>query len=199
MNIQKQLHLCDIMGASGFVIHIPNESVNSIVDELSQVNLASYHTPVYLETKASNPAGKGSMNYELAENLDKLFTQIAGQSFGNRVGHCVDTAHLWSSGVSMTTKSNVVKYFTELSLIAGGHLWHKIHGDNNGLMFHLNDAVNEFANGKDEHQLLGVGRIWSNDKSGLKTLIEFIKSANLIAILERNKDEGLQNDCTVIQ
>lgn len=196
MNIQKQLALCDKMKAAGFVIHIPNESVADIVAELANINLKNFETPIYLETKASNPAK--SKNYELPKNLDALFSAVAGRDFGDRVGHCVDTAHLWSSGLSTSSRSEAVQYFSELSRIAGGHLWNKIHGGNNGLIIHLNDAVNAFANGKDEHALLGKGLIWGQDKGGIKAIIEFIHTSGIIAILERNKGEGLENDCSVI-
>lgn len=196
MNIQKQLKLCDDMNAAGFVIHIPNESIPDIVAELGHVNLPTFKTPVYLETKAANPNGKGARNYELPANLDKLFTAICEKDhLRAHVGHCIDSAHLWSSGLSLSSHDLATKYFHALNQVADGHLWGHLAGNHPALIFHLNDALNDFGTGKDEHAILGKGQIWGNDKSGLKVLIDFIKQHNLIAIFERNKGESLEVDC----
>jgi endonuclease IV len=190
--LQTQLLLCDIMNAAGFVIHIPNEEATDIAAELKEANITAFKTPIYLETKASRPTN--SMNYEMPANLEKIFLAVKHLGIINHVGHCIDTAHLWSSGVSMTTHSEVTKYMSELSRIANGHLWGKLINDNPAIIFHLNDNINGFADGKDEHATLCQGNIWRHDNSGLEVLIDFIKRFNLMVIFERNKGENLAGD-----
>lgn len=192
IKIKEQLAICDIMGALGFVIHLPDEDVSEITDELLHVIEGSngkFKTRIYLENKAQRP----SLNsYEKILRLNLLFSAIAINEKLNNIGLCIDTAHLWSSGLSLTTKADAVKWFGELSKIANGYLWNK-----DMIIFHLNDAVYDFGNGKDEHAELTHGQIWSNDKTGLIEIIEFIYKCGVIAILERNKTSAV-DDCKLI-
>lgn len=191
MNVQKQLTLCDEMGAKGFIIHLPNDTVDEIISELKEIHPNKFKTPIYLETKATKPT---NISYEKPERLNELYMAIAADSeLNGHIGHCIDTAHLWSSGVSMTDKKDAIMWLTAMSRAADGYLV-----KNNMLMFHLNDAQNDFGSGKDVHEALTLGKIWGADQSGLKVTIDFIKEHNLIAILERNKKGGLNEDCAAI-
>lgn len=191
INIKKQLEYCDIMGAKGFVIHLPDESAEDIKSELDHIKPENYKTPIYLETKAQRPS---TISYEKTERIDVLFTLIKSP----HIGLCIDTAHLWSSGVSMTHKPLAIKWFFDLSQCAGGDLWGFLENGEPKIMFHLNDADNEFASGKDVHAELGHGNIWREEKSGLKEILQFIYKSNIITILERNKT-GIEKDCQTIK
>lgn len=195
MCVQKQLSLCDDMGAMGLVIHIPNETPADIASEIKSADITKFKTPIYLETKASKPTGKDAKNYEQPANLEKVYDAIHRAGLSNHVGHCIDTAHLWSSGLSVRTHAEATHYMSELSRISGGHLWGQIIGGRPALIFHLNDNINDFADGKDEHTTIGHGKIWSHDRSGLEVIVKFIKHSKIPAILERNKDEDLCKDC----
>jgi endonuclease IV len=142
-----------------------------------------------LETKSTKPT---ELSYEKPERLNELYSAIAADpELTGHVGHCIDTAHLWSSGVTLSDKKDATMWLTAMSRAADGYLPKM-------LMFHLNDAQNDFASGRDVHEALTLGQIWGNDDSGLKVVLEFIKQHNLIAILERNKKGGLDGDCAVI-
>ena len=179
LKIKEQLELCDIMNAAGFIIHLPDAEVQEIVDEMKHVT--GFKTRIYLETKAQRPT---AISYEKPERLNLLFTEMAN------IGLCVDTAHLWAAGVSLTTEQSVAKYLVDLSKCA--NLWQK-----DMLCFHLNDATHGFGTGKDEHANLTQGQIWGEDQSGLIKLVEFLQKCNIMTILERNKTTP-EHDCKKI-
>jgi endonuclease IV len=189
---REQLELCDKMNATGFVIHLPNEEPQEIIATLYKIynitdkddkenknkKINQIKTRIYLETKSSKPALN---SYEKPERLKILFDAFRTAELED-IGYCVDTAHLWSSGVSLTTAEEAAQWLGELKKSA------------RHIMFHLNDAQNDKGSGHDVHATLARGQIWRDDQSGLKKIIEFIKENNLISIFERNKNEDLNAD-----
>jgi endonuclease IV len=83
------------------------------------------------------------------------------------VGLCIDTCHLYASGISFADTETVRHYMLDIQ--------------NVGLpiLIHLNDSVGDFGSFIDRHDVLGA-KIWKEVNSGLK----FIKNTPFPKILE---------------
>jgi deoxyribonuclease-4 len=164
--IHKQIKRLDVIQKCtgqdrvGFVVHLENESLERNIEAADRVlNYAkSFGVQVIFEINAvtvgpifDRPEVCRAFVQELSKNHNK-------QSFGL----CVDTAHLWSSGVDLSSSADVVKWFegfvdpTFIRLI------------------HLNDSANELG-GADKHAPIGHGKMWEfADKNGNKSF-EFVR------------------------
>lgn len=197
--IKEQLLLCDAMNAAGFIIHLPNLDVDEIYEELRHClftdgsAISKFKTPIFMEIEATKSS---IFSYEKTSRIDALFSKIPADLI-DKIGLCIDTAHVWSADYSFADKEAVIKWFNELSYAGGGILWKPLTHGLSRLIFHLNDADNDRGSGKDVHAQLGLGKMWSTQQSGLIEIVRFIAKSNLIAILERNKTD-IEHDCDVI-
>lgn len=162
-------YVCD-NGLTGYVVHIPanmevNFCVSTIVKLLktvhSKLNRKNYPT-VYFEHV---PSEYYSENMHIFGRL--LRKKVRSANLVIPVGLCIDTCHLYASGISFEDKETVRYYMLN---IESARL---------PILIHLNDSVGDFASFIDRHDVLGA-KIWKEDKSGLK----FIKNTPYPKILE---------------
>ncbi len=111
-------------------------SMNKALEETKNVKLV-----------IENTAGQGSnLGYKF-EHLAFLIDKIEDKS---RVGVCIDTCHLFTSGYDIRTKDAYDKTWNEFD---------KIVGRNYLLGMHLNDSKPDLGSKVDRHESLGVGKI----------------------------------------
>lgn len=75
------------------------------------------------------------------------------------VGICVDTCHLYASGISLDTAASVRKYFGKLADVGLP------------ILVHLNDSMGDYESFVDRHAELG-SKIWKDEKSGLAEILK---------------------------
>jgi endonuclease IV len=131
---------------------------------------------LWLEINAAKPT-EGT--FETPEKITTLFNKLNNPSFGL----CIDTAHLWSLGVSMTTHDEALHWLEKLPDVP--------------TMIHLNDSRAVFGSGVDRHQTLTMGNIWHEDCTGLMVILDWAYKAGYMIILERHP-EGLKSDLKTI-
>jgi sugar phosphate isomerase/epimerase len=191
------------IGAKGFVIHLysMDPSVCSSNDpsvswlDIMVTTFEKLNPPKDLCIYLENPASRtkcydgttkqhviGSM-YSDPHVLVKIYKTLAIKHHFN-VGLCIDTAHLYSTGVSMETSKAVKSFFGILLK----------HIPKNKIIIHLNDSASKLGSFIDRHASLGHGNIWSNTKDGLTTLLEY----GFPCILEREY-ESLPQDYNTIR
>ena len=151
--INKELQYCVKFGIEGFVLHIQNASIETIVTNMKKLNIPK-SVQIFLE----NSAHYSTYNDPAA--LKKLYTTLKRHKI--RIGLCIDTAHLYSSGTSLKTKKSVEEFFKPLSTIP-----------KDDIIIHLNDSAAKFNSKKDIHEVPGMGNIWSHDQSGLKKILSY--------------------------
>jgi hypothetical protein len=160
-------YACD-NNINGYVVHIPaNMEVNfciSIIVKLlklahKKLNRENYPM-VYFEHV---PSEYYSANMHIFGKL--LHKQVSRLAIP--VGLCIDTCHLYASGISFADIETVRHYM--LNIQSAGL----------PVLIHLNDSVGEFASFVDRHDVLGA-KIWKDNKTGLK----FIKNPPFPKILE---------------
>ncbi|MHB8318783.1 MAG: deoxyribonuclease IV [Acidimicrobiales bacterium] len=170
------------IGARGLVLHIGSHKgaglescVPQIVDSLLEaIDIAGdravegdneVRCPILLE----NAAGAGGT---VGRSFEELATIIEAAGAGDSIGVCVDTQHLWASGVRFSSPeeaSDVVGHFEEVV------------GLSKLGCVHLNDSKVPFGANRDRHENLGSGTIGAE---GLGAFIAHPKIRELPLILE---------------
>ncbi len=174
--LSANLSTAEGMGADGLVLHIgshrgsgfdtalPNVA-DALMEALDGVDAGDDPCPILLE----NAAGAGDT---VGRSFEELAQVIAAADGDERLGVCLDTQHLWASGVPFAS----IEEADELvELVA----------DTVGLerlrCLHLNDSKVAFGANKDRHENIGVGSIGAE---GLSALLGHPELQGLPAVLE---------------
>jgi deoxyribonuclease IV len=144
------LRAADQLGADAIVTHIGSHQGSGFAAGLDRVQRAlrraladSEGSPVKLLLENTAGAG-GTMGIDFRE-LGQII-EAAGND--PRLGVCVDTAHIFESGVDLRTRDGIDEVLRELD--AGC--------DRDRLvMFHLNDSKTPLGSNRDRHENIGDG------------------------------------------
>jgi deoxyribonuclease IV len=161
------------MGASGLVLHIGShrglglegclpQVVGALADALEEVGPGC---PILLENAAGAGGTVGRSFEELAAVLDR-----AGA--GEDLGLCLDTQHLWASGVGFATVEESDAALASLDDVIGLERLRCLH---------LNDSKVPFGANRDRHANIGEGTIGAR---GLGALLGHPALQGLPAMLE---------------
>lgn len=191
-SIHTQMDVCNRMNATGFVIHLPKENdLDNILQVLHKLYNQLYSTRIYLEIPALKPC---NAYFHKPKHINELFKRIKNELDHNLdyFGICIDTAHLWSSGVDLSDYKSAETWLYELDI------------DPKCILIHCNDNDKELGHAPDVHNALTDGKIWNEYKSnlqdsGLFAIIKYAKKYNIPIILERHTLKLLINDYVIIQ
>ena len=121
--------------------------------------------PILIE----NAAGTGGT---VGRSLDEIEAMIDAMDNDERIGLCIDTQHLWASGVDFSNVAGTKKLVKEIN-------------DRIGIdrlkCLHLNDSKIELGGNRDRHANIDEGTIGTK---GLAPLIGHPKIRNLPLLLE---------------
>jgi deoxyribonuclease IV len=173
------------MGASGLVLHVGShkgsgfeESVGQISEALLEALDSADPAPTGVEDcpiLIENAAGTGGT---VGRSFDEISELIEATSEDDRLGLCIDTQHLWASGVDFSTVAGAKRVVKEVD-------------DRFGLIrlrcLHLNDSKIELGGNRDRHANIGEGTIGA---AGLAPLVGHPKIRNLPLLLEVPGDGG---------
>lgn len=189
-NIIRELEISHHIGSRGVVVHLAagaleQESIDHVLQTIDAGTpdevLATQ--VLFLEI---NTAKASAATYETPEKIAALFRRVEETTQGLmmrlRVGLCIDSAHVFSCGVSFADYTVTRDW---LARVRGGI------PANTPIMFHLNDSGSTLGSGKDVHEDLCHGAIWSEYKtmlpvgrSGIAAIIEFITDTDCMCIRE---------------
>jgi endonuclease IV len=188
--IQTQLKICGKIGAKGFIIHLPKDDIDNIIKILPKLYNPLISTKIYLEIPALKPINS---QFHKTFVLNELFKRIKEEIDPDELhfGLCIDTAHLWSSGLDISMYKNTETWLHELNL------------NPSNIIIHCNDNDKLLGHAPDIHQTLTHGKIWNSyknnlEESGLFAFLIFAKLYNIPIIFER-KHSLLINDYIIIQ
>jgi endonuclease IV len=142
---------------------------------------------VYLETPAISPA---RARYHTAANIVNLLSTINRKN----VGITIDFAHLHASGTDIASAADMRAFFDELLESV----------EPERILIHLNDNANEFACGKDRHELLFKGNIWKDyrhnrQKSGIYEALKYIKKYSIKSVMELEDHDLIRENYNTIE
>lgn len=187
--IRRELEICDEIGASGLIIHLPKQPAEEIAEAVSHI-VGTAKTRIYLEIESYKPTAN---TYELPGKISHLMNEIRKVcktnklfDFDRNIGLCLDTAHAWAANVDIAGYEEMKLWLKEMS------------GANKSVIMHLNDQIFPLGAGRDQHAPLAYGTIWGKflgerlEKCGLHAIIEWLSEDTeepRCAVLERKKDE----------
>ena len=179
-NIQHDLHIGQQIGAKCVVLHLgfkldldPNTAMHNLTKNINHI---INHMQPGIQLALETSAGKGSeMGYTL-EELATIWNAIKHHGH-QKVGICIDTAHIFVSGYDISNPTGIKNYLAEFN--------QKI-GIKNITLIHLNDSRYPTASRKDEHRGIGHGLIYNSPKGqqALKYLLKTAKQHHIPIILE---------------
>lgn len=187
--VRRELGIVGAAGGVGLVVHLPRRPHAEVLAQLPELlGAADAAMPalprLYLET----PALVDYQLYADPAQLGELWRGVRRLGLAERVGLCVDTAHLWTAGIDIAAYEPAAEWLAALTA-----------GDGPApadLAFHLNDSDCALGRGPDRHAALGQGRMWGSSgdgssgsgglaESGLAAFVDWIDRHGSVAILER--------------
>lgn len=159
------------------------QNINQLREESKITRGISTRVPytLLLETAAGQGTELGKSWEEMRHLFEGLDTTC--------IGLCVDTQHLFASGMcDFNSHESVVKLFDNSeSIISKGIS-----------LIHMNDSKKDFGSRVDRHEILGKGFIWGKDQSSLRSLISIASEKKIDMISETEdvlSDINLMNSC----
>lgn len=148
------------------------ESLNSIVTENNSID-------ILLE----GMSGKGT---EIGRSLEELAEIINGVKYNEKLGVCLDTCHLYSSGYDIVNKLD--EFLAKVDDIIGLKRVKAMH---------LNDSKTEFNSKKDRHEMLGKGSIGID---AIANIINHKKLSHVVFNLETpNELDGYKKEIELLK
>lgn len=145
------------------------KSITTVLKETK--NLKS---KIILETSCNQPHKIGGT----IEKFARIYKKIP-KKYCNRIGICIDTAHIFAAGYDISKIEGIKSYFDSFN---------KLIGIKNITLIHLNDSMREFDSRVNRHASLEKGYIFSNNLGGqkiaLKEIISFSFKHKIPLILE---------------
>jgi deoxyribonuclease-4 len=158
----------------GFAVDIPIEV--ALKNLIANLNYILERIPDGIKLALETSAGrKTELGYTL-EQLTLIWNAI--KHHGNKkVGICIDTAHIFVSGIDISSVEGIRNYMKRFQKYIG---WSNITN------FHINDSRYELGARKDEHRGIGTGLIFNTQegKQSLKWIKTFAQNKKIPMILE---------------
>lgn len=171
------LKVGDQVGSDGVVLHpgsTKGEPLDESVDRVSQALAYVLGLNDCCDVLLENTAGAGGT---IGRDIDQLAAILEGvdrldSKLATRVGFCLDSCHLFASGLDIRTPESVAELVDRFDRSIGLDRLKCIH---------LNDSKGAFGSNRDRHENLGEGELGN---SGLIAFLGEPRFANLPVILE---------------
>lgn len=163
-----------LLGASYVVFHVGSHKGAGVEAGVARVAQAVQHilaeTPPSVVLLLENSVGAGNALGGAFEHLAAILAAVPDNP--ERLGVCLDTAHLWGAGHDISTSQatlDVLRHFDETVGLARLHV------------LHLNDTAKELGSHRDVHARIGEGII---GEEGLRTLLRDPRLSHVTVLLE---------------
>jgi len=170
-NLGIALEKASQIEAEGVITHLGSakgkqsreEGIKRVVEGIRQI-LKSTSANLILESSA----GAGEI---IGDRIDEL-AEIVNQVKSDRLGICLDTAHLFASGYDLRDKEELNRLINSFD---------KLIGLNKLKVLHLNDSKSPLNSKKDRHANIGEGKI---GKKAFTNIVNHSAIKNLPGIIE---------------
>jgi len=192
-NIIQELRSAREVGAIGVIVHT-DKNVREGVGKLVKHAPMLVGMTLYLEVNPNIADPDYGQPIEIRGLIDWFNSEcdkMHGRAKRLVLGYCIDTAHLFSKGIRISTSIEADNWIK----LAKKHLV--------GVpqLLHFNDCETPFGSGRDQHAPLGEGNIWSGlspSNSGIGEFLQYAAENNIPVILE-TRPEYLERQLLLIQ
>ena len=162
-SLHANLRAATLLGAFGLVLHPgshrgvePDTATARIADALRRaLDDVEGELGETCDALLENTAGSG---HSVGRNFEELAAVIAAAGADERLGVCLDTQHLWASGIDFGSVEAADDVIRRLGQQVGPERLRCLH---------LNDSKVAFGAGSDRHENLGAGTIGSDALAAL--------------------------------
>jgi deoxyribonuclease-4 len=151
--------------------------LKQIIEGLNEVFRITKTSPVRIALE--NTAGQGSC---LGNRMTHLAAIYDGIAHPDRLGICLDTAHLFAAGYDIRSRKGWQAVIAEVN---------RLIGIRQVLAFHLNDSKTELGSRVDRHAHIGEGKI---GLAGFRQIVNDARFKNRPGCLETPKGRDLKED-----
>ncbi len=180
---------------TNLVIHWPKKTLDEIYETMNILCILMKKNKLTNKIILEIPSVKQENNktYHNPKDFNLLANKL--KKFNKYFVFCLDSAHLFSSGVHIESAEDVNKYLNKLNKYTISKIKY----------FHLNGCKTKFGSGKDTHSLAfnnddNIWNIYKNDKkkSGFYLFAKFCKKNNINIILEINDNPPIDDIKNII-
>ena len=184
--ICNELIVADKIGAIGCVIHVGKSLKLTDKKALSNMLLSLRYIVKFIKDNnlkfkliLETAAGQGTEMFVTENNsIEYLsnFYHMFNEEEKKHLKICIDTCHIFSAGIDISTRKKVKYFFRTVDLILGTE---------NVALIHFNDSQTPYNSHVDRHASIGEGTI------GISALSEVLKQAykrNIPCVLETRGD-----------
>lgn len=176
--LNSELKIASEIGAKGLVIHIARNTPENIITILKKYHKmwSVYNIPIVIENSPYKEDKKNTEVYttHTVDKLNNLFKKLEDNFDKSYVRGCIDTAHLFASGIEPKDWCKI-----NLNIIS---------------LIHFNGSESDLGSGKDKHSI----PYSDTDKIPKKYLMKFSKYCNIDnkipMVIEPNR--GASDDIT---
>jgi deoxyribonuclease-4 len=176
--LSDSLIRADALGAELVVTHIGSHRGSGVETGIARVQEAVARVLQSIGSSAllllENSAGAGDLVGSRFEDLRRILDGLS--EFGDRLGVCLDTAHLWGAGYDVSSPDAVAHTLSEFDSAVGLERLRLVH---------LNDSRSALGSHSDRHENLGHGQIGIN---GLAAMVHHQALAEMTVIIETPAD-----------
>ena len=169
----EDLKRTEILGGNFLILHLGHRLANSEGEAIKRVSEGINEALLRVENRVTllleNSAGQGT---EIGCNFFQIKEIIEKIENKERVGVCLDTAHLFESGYDISKKGGLAKTLKEFEDLIG---LEKLY------LLHLNDSKTPLGSRKDRHWHIGEGCI---GLEGFRNIVNHPLLKNLPGIME---------------
>jgi deoxyribonuclease-4 len=163
-----------LLGASYAVFHVGSHKGTGVEAGVARIAQAIERilpeTPPEVTLLLENSVGAGN---SLGGDFEHLGATLAAlPNYAERLGVCLDTAHLWGAGHDISTEEKALDVLRHFDETVGLHRLK---------VLHLNDTEKDLGSHRDVHARIGEGII---GVAGLSTLLRDPRLAHVAVILE---------------
>jgi deoxyribonuclease-4 len=163
------------LGARYVVLHTGSHRGSGAEMGIARIVEAIAHilpeTPPTVMLLLENDVGAGNSLGHCFEQLAAILAQLP-QPYQDRVGICLDTAHLWGAGYDISTAASTLTVLQRFDETVGLSRLK---------VLHLNDTPMPLGSHRDVHARLGEGII---GEEGLRTLLNDLRLEHVAVLLE---------------
>jgi deoxyribonuclease-4 len=167
-----EAELCAEIGIDSLVVHCGSREDTDKGIEIAAESVRDVLRSSPVSVLLENSAGQGSMIGKSMEELARIFEAVGDPE---RVGFCLDTAHLFESGYDVRRPSVLAEIFDQLDRRCG---------PTSIRFFHLNDSKTAIGSAVDRHWHIGKGEIGTEC---FRYLINEKRLAHLGGVMETPK------------
>ncbi len=178
-SLAEELRRAQQLGAAFVVVHVGKHMGSPIGQALKRVAVAINQTLEQVETEVllllEGTAGQGTEIGHSFSQIRDIFAQLENP---NRVGVCLDTAHIFEAGYDIATDEGLEKTLQEFAQLLGLDRLH---------LLHLNDSKPPLGSHVDRHWHIGEGEI---GREGFRRIINHPRLRSLPGIMETPAGEA---------